>query len=782
MTNYGTESPCLLGVPEVKFVKPGKNRQSTEKNELLNNTEVKMRDFESIDSEDFLDEENNFCGGKCICMRQRTCIEKFLFVFLIIAVCVIIALIAKSSGKSSHAEIDSICKTKGCIDVASSVLSSVDNQVKPCDDFYKYACGGWEKNTPIPPGYSYWDRTQELAYKNMYQLHELLESYRGTSDAINKAKKFHDSCLHEENTNKSAIIQKFRNLIGLISGTETNYTFSIILERIHQLNTWPLFTVSVGPDEWQDDTNVIKISQSDMPYPIDALIEEEKSQKEKYLKWDAKQVRQKYLADMSKTLRMFWNKSEIESLKIAEDMLELEVELANKTRSNDEIEFSRADVYKNTTVTEFQQKCSMIDWELYLTTLTYQTTKIVNTDKIVILHEDKLISLCGIVENTIQDNSSVLYYYLLVHAVRSFMPYFEVSQFTDISEQTELEFDGELWRRCTFYTNKAFGFATAAMYVNATSQNDNIIQIEQLITDVKESFKGFVLRNVWFRGNVREKATQKIDEMLDKISYPTYIMKQSFLDQFYKFFEVKNYWFENLKSWKEFEVTTMFSELGKKTDRKRWIRPPFRVESDYDPVRNNLNFPTAMLHLPFYTADGPITFNYGTLAAIVGHEITHAFDILGRQYNAKGKLENWWDPLTVSSFNQTVKCMKDQYDNYIIDGQKVNGYKTLDENIADNGGLRAAFFAYQLWERKGESKKILPGVDLSNRQLFFTSYAQMFCSKWKPEGLQKHLIDDRHNPGPIRVRGSVSNMETFASAFNCPFISHYNPTKKCRVW
>lgn len=764
--------------------------QSTERNELLNNTDIKMRDFDSIDSDDFLeDDDNELCTtGKCACIRQRSCIEKLFFVMLIIAFFVILGLILKSTSKDDQTESNNNCPTKGCVDVASNLLSSMDQQVKPCVDFYKYACGGWEKHTPIPPGFSYWDRTQELAYNNMYQLHRLLETHHGKDDAITKAKLFHDSCMNEESVDKAAIIQKFQNIIQLATGTENNFTLVVVLEKIHRLKSWPLFTVSVGPDEQEGDNNIIKISHADMPYPIHVLIEHEQPSPSnrsttKYLEWDAKQVRKRYLGDMSKTLKMFWNKTEEDAKEISENLLTLDIEIA-KIKHNDGYIFNRAGSYNKTTVSSLQQKCGMLEWESYLTGLTYDMAEIKNTDTVAILHEDTLHKLCDVIKlyESSKENRTVLYYYLLVHAVRSFMPYFEVSNFADLSEQTEFEFDGELWQRCTFYTNRAFGFATAAMYINKTSQHENMAQIEQLVQDVKDAFKEYVLRKVWFRGDIRQKASKKIDEMLEKVNYPSYILKQTFLEKFYKQFDVGNDWFTNLLNWKKFDVSSMFTELGKQTDKKSWIRPPFTVESDYDPVRNELNFPTAMLHLPFYTADGPQTFNYGALAAVIGHEITHAFDIVGRQYNDKGKLEEWWDPLTVSSFNKTANCMIDQYDSYNVDGISINGRQTLDENIADNGGLRAAYFAYQLWERKGIKAKELPVAELSNRQLFFISYAQMFCSKWKPDGLQKHIIEDKHSPGPIRVRGAISNMNTFGDAFKCPWISNYNPNSKCEVW
>lgn len=227
----------------------------------------------------------------------------------------------------------------------------------------------------------------------------------------------------------------------------------------------------------------------------------------------------------------------------------------------------------------------------------------------------------------------------------------------------------------------------------------------------------------------------------------------------------------------------MSAALTEKYDRENsWINPPVTVDSDYSPVRNDIIFPMAMLHLPIYSPSAPGALNFGALGSLIGHEITHAFDVQGRQYDGLGHLRDWFDPMTATMFNTTTQCMNTQYSHYTIKNMAIDGAKTLEENIADNGGVRAALVAYELWLNEHGADKVVPGTDLKNKQIFFISFAQLFCSKWKDEGIKQFLLRDTHSPGPFRILGALSNSLTFPDVFECSRTAKYNPATKCQVW
>ncbi|KAJ8317266.1 hypothetical protein KUTeg_005170 [Tegillarca granosa] len=770
----------LEDIPEVVIVRPGHHRNiaAAESNELLNHNAIKMNDFERTDSEDDIleDYDGSDCEINLRCLRKRTVIEKCLFVFLVIMFIIIIALIIALATKKTTEGIK-ICQTQDCIESASSILQSMNLSTDPCKDFYQYACGRWMQNTPIPPGYQDWDRLQELAYTNLYQLRTLLEE-KMTDESGMKAKKFYKSCMSESRQKREETLHDFHQLIYNISKDENNWDFGAVLEQIHKLNSWPIFKLVIGPDERNAKKNIIKIEFGEMGYPFgtsqETMVTTSRPDTSTsasntttlstmtayvpytgtyYLKWNESQISNKYMEETSQILKVFWNVSDTDSVNLCKKLMNLEKSIGKARGSLDHVH-NRSHVYNVMTVNTLQSKCAMLNWDLYLNAVTMDATGVVTklNDELVVLHEDSLMRLCHTIIDYQKDSSKrrILRYYLIISYVRNIMPYFDIRTFKDIEPDEEIALEGEHWRRCVYYTNKALGFVTGAAYVHATSGIDSVRKVKELIKDVKLAFKDYLLRKVWITPETKQEAGYKIDEMLDKISYPDFILDGNFLTNLYKSFFVGDDWFNNVKQWQIFQVTSMVSTLSHPPDRKSWINPPVTVESDYSPVRNDIMFPIAMLHLPFYTQHGSQAFNFGAMGAVIGHEITHAFDILGRQYDGRGQLKDWWDQRTAHDFKITTDCMRDQYDRYKIQGLPVNGLQTLDENIADNGGLRASNI--------------------------------MFCSKWTYSGLVSHLIEDTHSPGPIRVKGSISNSDSFAEAFQCPFISDYSPQTKCQVW
>ena len=177
--------------------------------------------------------------------------------------------------------------------------------------------------------------------------------------------------------------------------------------------------------------------------------------------------------------------------------------------------------------------------------------------------------------------------------------------------------------------------------------------------------------------------------------------------------------------------------------------------------------------------------NYGGIGWVIGHEITHGFDDEGRQYDDKGNLANWWDPITFAEFFKKTRCIIEQYGAYRVPGLgnlTLNGINTQGENIADNGGIKEAYRAYERWmERHGEEPP-LPGLDMTPRQLFWVSAGNIWCSKYRSKTLEQRVRTGLHSPGRFRILGPFSNSEEFAKDFNCAVGTKMNPETKCEVW
>ncbi|KAL3865324.1 hypothetical protein ACJMK2_006924 [Sinanodonta woodiana] len=790
----------------------------TDENELLNGSEsktsMKMQDapFERTGSEDdIIDyEDSSINCDQCHTRRKCTLLEKLLVLLLVVFLVIVIALaISLGKEKTMDKEAPSFCTRKECLNAASDLLRAMDLTANPCEDFHQYACGGWLKETPIPPGYPIWDRFQEVSYKNLYVLKTLLESNKMSGSAERKAQAFYESCMGESRMSRDQTLDNFRQLLQRNLSSDN---FNTLLENVHNLDVWPFCRLITGPDERDPERVILKIEMGDSSFPYNVFLDENEnirpteetinsSSNEAYIspasytvpspstaripRANKTQLISDYKQETSVLLRLFWNMTLDDAANMADDVFKLEQALL-KAHGTDVHIHNRSHVYHTVKVKDLQQNCSVLNWILYLNSiLRTQEKQITDETDVVLLHDKAFNNVCQVVETYRANKTleSILFIYLKLRLARSIKPYFDISTFqANIDPDEEVDLEGEHWRRCTFYTNKAMGFATGAIYVNGSEKETSVAQIKQLVDYIKRAFKDYLLRNIWIDDKTQALAAKKIDEIIEKVSYPGYILNSTFLDQYYEKFTIGSDWFQNVIHWRSFAVRNMGLMYWQKYNRSSWINSPMTVESDYSPERNDILFPIAMLHPPIYTSDGPSPVNFGAIGSIIGHEITHAFDILGRQYDGIGRLMDWWDPTTLEQFNVTTQCMREQYNSYHVNEYQLDGARTLDENIADNGGIRAAHIAYELWLNEHGNQERLPGIPLTDHQIFYVSFAQMFCSIWKPGSIKDFLIRETHSPGPFRIQGVLSNSEAFSQVFQCPYTSKYNPDIKCRVW
>uniref|UniRef100_A0A131YKP8 Gluzincin n=1 Tax=Rhipicephalus appendiculatus TaxID=34631 RepID=A0A131YKP8_RHIAP len=286
-------------------------------------------------------------------------------------------------------------------------------------------------------------------------------------------------------------------------------------------------------------------------------------------------------------------------------------------------------------------------------------------------------------------------------------------------------------------------------------------------------------------------AEEKLKKMISKIGYPSWLLNTTYLDELYKyvpnlnisssFLDMASYIDAN--NWKR-----QLSHLGQKYDAESvWIVGPAIVNAFYNPSANEMVYPSGILQGAFYQYGLPRSLNFGAIGMVVGHEMTHGFDDTGSQFNADGALKQWWTNETRTKFNDKAKCFIEQYGNITDEeaNMTINGVNTVGENIADNGGLRMAYKAYERLlegECGGEDTR-LPGLEhLSGRQLFFIGEAMVWCTRMRKERRQ-HLIQyDPHSPDYLRVNIPMQNMEEFSTVFNCPANSTMNASNRCVLW
>lgn len=273
--------------------------------------------------------------------------------------------------------------------------------------------------------------------------------------------------------------------------------------------------------------------------------------------------------------------------------------------------------------------------------------------------------------------------------------------------------------------------------------------------------------------------------MLTDLGQSPNIMDPEELRSYYATLNISSAHFGNVLSTRRFDGREQWSALGKPTDMQQWGMTAATVNAYYNPPHNEIVFPAAIMQFPLFGVELPSYVSYGAFGAVAGHELSHAFDNNGRHYDLHGRYSNWWTNGTIAAFTAKAQCLVDEFGNFTVEGKDgpvhVNGEQTLGENIADSGGLTAAWSAWN--ERRktvatAQPELSLPGLDhFSHEQLFYISFGNAWCSKFRPAMLTNRMATDVHSPDMVRIKGTVLNSRGFREAFQCPV---KEPT--CELW
>ena len=330
------------------------------------------------------------------------------------------------------------------------------------------------------------------------------------------------------------------------------------------------------------------------------------------------------------------------------------------------------------------------------------------------------------------------------------------------------------WKTCTRAVDRNLGEALGQEFVRRTFSADTRAKT-QLMTEQIETAMGQEIQSLdWMSPATKTEALRKLHAIRNKIGYP-----DTWRD--YSALEVKptDYFGNVIRSYK-FEKARNWNKLGKPVDLNEWGMTPPTVNAYFNPQMNDINFPAGVLQPPLYDPKEDEAPNYGNTGATIGHELTHAFDDEGRQFDAKGNLRDWWTSDDAKGFEDRINCQRDQYAGYtIVDDIHINSKLTSGEDVADIGGTLLAYIA---WKKQTASQTLQPIDGFTPDQRFFIGMAQWACENERPENLRVSAITNPHSPGFARINGIVSNMPEFQKAFSCKAGQPMVHTPSCRVW
>ncbi|KAK6031799.1 peptidase family M13, partial [Ostertagia ostertagi] len=324
-----------------------------------------------------------------------------------------------------------------------------------------------------------------------------------------------------------------------------------------------------------------------------------------------------------------------------------------------------------------------------------------------------------------------------------------------------------------------------------------------VIQNVIHSFQGMIDQLDWMTPEIKKKANEKTNGIIQNIAFPDWIMNNTLLDAYYKdlTFDPKDNYYDMWTKLILFNLGVQYKQLtAPSTDRHDFLGQPGTVNAWYQPELNSITFPAGILQPPYFHPKWPASINYGGMGLVAGHELTHGFDDEGVQWGPGGEIafpanancKGWMDQNSTAGFTKMAGCVIEEYNKFCpLDPNKytpncVNGAQTQGENIADNGGIHAAFRAYRTHIALDGPDPLLPDRlfgQFTHDQLFFLNFAQVWCEKERTQDLQyKQLMVDPHSPSKYRVFGTIQNYPAFQVAYNCPANSAYSPNPHCNVW
>ncbi|XP_058993014.1 membrane metallo-endopeptidase-like 1 isoform X3 [Mustela lutreola] len=725
-------------------------------------------------------------------------------------------------------EMGEICTSPGCVIAAARILQNMDPSREPCDDFYQYACGGWLRRHVIPETNSRYSVFDILRDELEVILKGVLENST-TKDrpAVQKAKMLYRSCMNESVIEKRDS-QPLLNILDLMGGWPVameKWNDSIgprweLEQQLALMNAQFNRRVLIDLFIWSDDQNssrhVIYIDQPTLGMP---------SREYYFNQGSNRKVREAYLEFMvsvASMLRADMNLPE-NSYLVREDMvqvLELETQLANATAPQEE----RHDVttlYHRMSLEDLQNKFGLkgFNWTLFIqSVLSSVKIKLLPDEEVVVYGIPYLQNLEDIIDvysaRTVQN---YLVWRLVLDRISSLSQRFKEARANYRKALYGTTVEEVRWRECVSYVNSNMESAVGSLYVREAFPGDSKEAVRELINKVRAVFVETLDELGWMDETSRKKAQEKAMHIREQIGYPDYILedKNKHLDDEYSNLNFsEDQYFENGLQNLKAGAQRSLKKLREKVDQNLWIIGAAVVNAFYSPNRNQIVFPAGILQPPFFSKEQPQALNFGGIGMVIGHEITHGFDDNGRNFDKNGNMLDWWSNFSAQHFRKQSECMVRQYGNYswdLADNQNVNGFSTLGENIADNGGVRQAYKAYLKWMAEGGKDRQLPGLELSYAQLFFINYAQVWCGSYRPEFAIQSIKTDVHSPlkyrqvapatrgqtptpsprtqggrlrSPValRVLGSLQNLAAFAEAFHCAQGTHMHPQERCRVW
>jgi endothelin-converting enzyme/putative endopeptidase len=644
-------------------------------------------------------------------------------------------------------------------------VTSLDRSVAPCEDFYKFSCGGWMKKNPIPADQASWDVYSKLANDNEQFLWGILQQDAkpsATRTAVQqKVGDYFESCMNTQVIDAKGAAP-LRPLLTQIAGLKTRAEIAAMLPELqHRTMGSYFFGSGVGQDAVDSSLEIVQVGAGGLGLP----------DRDYYLKTDAKSValREKYVAYVEK---LFTLDGETDAQAKADAAAVLKIETALAKASLTRVE--RRDPHKTyhmMTVAELEKVTPAIDWAKYFVVQGAPGVKTLNVSQ----PEFMKAVQAELSDESVDELKAYLHFHATTAAAALLSQPYAQANFGFYSTTLRgVPVMPPRWKTCTRNVDRALGEALGQEFVARTFSVEMKASTQRMTEQIEAAMQQEIEGLDWMSPETKKEALRKLHAIRNKIGYPDKWRDYTAL------IVKRDDYAGNMERAVAFEKARDWHKLGKPVDLNEWGMTPPTVNAYFNPQMNDINFPAGVLQPPLYDPKEDDAPNYGNTGATIGHELTHAFDDEGRQFDAKGNLRDWWTAADAKGFEERINCIRDQYAKVVVvDDLHINSKLTSGEDVADLGGTLLAYIA---WKKQTEGLDLQPKDGFTPDQRFFVGMAQWACANERPENQRLQVATDPHSPDFQRINGIVSNMPQFQKAFGCkagqPMV--HEPT--CRVW
>jgi putative endopeptidase len=616
-------------------------------------------------------------------------------------------------------------------------------------DFYSYVNQDWLDANPIPEAYSSYGVFHQINDGNKDVLHELLLSAAArredpsTSHLDRQLGRMWATGMDTDAIEASGLagVRPHMQRIASINNRES---FARVVGHLHLIGVNVLFGIAAEADFSDSSMSMTFIMPSGLGLP----------EKDYYFRSDegSVELREQYVAHMTNMFTLLGNSDPAAA---AAAVMALELKIADHSLAA--LEYRNPAVLANKIETNEMTAAIMpgFDWESYFDALSVDQEEFVN-----LIGPDYFEGLNGLLkEASLEDWKTYLTWHMLTNSAPYMASAFVEEDFDFYSRKLSgTPANRERWERVLGSVNGAMGEGLGQAFVAKTFSPEAKTLAETMVQDLLAAYRVGIADLEWMTDATKAKALEKLNAFTVKIGYPDEWRDFSNLDL------SGDSWLENVLIGRMFDSRYNLAKIGKPVNKMEWGMSPQTVNAYYNPLGNEIVFPAAILQPPFFGMEQSLAENYGSMGAIIGHEITHGFDDMGSQFDAQGNMVNWWTEADRVEFEKRADVLVEQFNNYlVIDDLYVNGELTLGENIADLGGLKMAYKAFQMRSEALGGQADADGM--TPAQQFFTAWARSWRQNSRDEALRLQVNTDPHSPEKFRANSPLGNLPEFAEAF-----------------